>query len=164
MFKYLKNFEINKFKNHQWSYRKYWFKFMDSKIKCNIWWYGPLKRSLHDIFSLVHGLFLLIRTVVSSRVLTFFYADVMPRYEVLPFYTVILWYRYFNLCMLMLIWASSCIYVQLYSELFALLLKGFSFYFMIFSFSFWSSYACVIGLFLTHCGHPRWYMNVVLAA
>ncbi len=38
MFKYLKNNEINNFKNHKRSYRKYWFKFMDFKIKDNIWW------------------------------------------------------------------------------------------------------------------------------
>jgi hypothetical protein len=31
MFKYLKNYEINKFKNHQRSYKKYRFKFIDSK-------------------------------------------------------------------------------------------------------------------------------------
>ncbi len=38
MFKYLKKYEINKFKNHKRSYKKYWFKFIDSKIKYNIWW------------------------------------------------------------------------------------------------------------------------------
>ncbi len=38
MFNYLKNNEINNFKNYKRSYRKYWFKFMDFKIKDNIWW------------------------------------------------------------------------------------------------------------------------------
>ncbi len=38
MFKYLKNYEINKFKNQKRSYKKYWFKFIDFKIKYNIWW------------------------------------------------------------------------------------------------------------------------------
>jgi hypothetical protein len=33
MFKYLKNYESNKFKNHEQSYKKYWFKFIDFKIK-----------------------------------------------------------------------------------------------------------------------------------
>ncbi len=32
MFKYLKNYEINKFINHKQSYIKYWFKLIDSKI------------------------------------------------------------------------------------------------------------------------------------
>jgi hypothetical protein len=38
MFKYLKNYEVDKFKNHKRSYKKYWFEFIDSKIKYNIWW------------------------------------------------------------------------------------------------------------------------------
>jgi hypothetical protein len=33
MFKYLKNYEINKFKNHKRPYMKYWFKFIYSKIE-----------------------------------------------------------------------------------------------------------------------------------
>ncbi len=32
MFKYLKNYEIDKFENHKRSYRKYLFKIIDSKM------------------------------------------------------------------------------------------------------------------------------------
>jgi hypothetical protein len=46
MFKYLQNYVINKFKNHKWSYIKYWFKCKDSKIKCNIWWDCNFKISI----------------------------------------------------------------------------------------------------------------------
>ena len=49
MFKYLKNNEINNFKNHKRSYRKYWFKFMDFKIKDNIWWDCTFKAYVSDI-------------------------------------------------------------------------------------------------------------------
>jgi hypothetical protein len=37
MFEYLENYEINKFKNHKRSYKKYRFKVIDFKIKYNIW-------------------------------------------------------------------------------------------------------------------------------
>ncbi len=56
MFKYLQNNEINNFINHKRSYRKYWFKFMDSKIKYIIWWDCTFKRQIIEtIISLCFG-------------------------------------------------------------------------------------------------------------
>jgi hypothetical protein len=45
-FKYIKNYEINKFKNHKQSHKKYWFKFVDFKIEYNIWWDCTFKHHL----------------------------------------------------------------------------------------------------------------------
>jgi fructose-bisphosphate aldolase class 1 len=55
MFKHLKNYKINKFKKHKRSYRKYCFKFIDSKIKCNIWWDCTFKQQITTARNLAGG-------------------------------------------------------------------------------------------------------------